>query len=173
MLNKMNAANADQMLARPLAMRLVVRAEAFQGLGDVRGQLLFDGRELRFDFQAVDALIGLIRSESRQIQVPLSAIESVRSGSGWFWLMPYIELELNDVALLNQVPGTHEGSWRLRVRFADRHLLKRFADALSFARSGHLHQALSDSLDSRPPPMPEMPAVEYPPQQPVRRHESQ
>jgi hypothetical protein len=140
-------------------LRLVVHAEAYQGLGDVRGQLLFDGVDLRFDFQAADALFGLIKSGSRQVQVPLTAIESVRSGLGWFWLMPYIEIELNDMALLNQVPGTHEGGWRLRVRFADRRALKRFADAVSFARSGHLHQRMSDSLPSAPPPisMPEAP----------------
>ena len=138
-------------------LRLVVRAEAYQGLGDVRGQLLFDGVDLRFDFQAADALFGLIKSGSRQVQVPLSAIESVRSGLGWFWLTPYIEIELNDLALLNKVPGTHEGSWRLRVRFADRHALKRFADAVSFARSTRLHQDLSDSLPPQAAPPPELP----------------
>lgn len=142
--------------ARP-QLRLVVRAEAYEGLGDVRGQLLFDGTDLRFDFQAADALFGLIKSGSRQVQVPLTAIESVRSGLGWFWLMPYIEIELNDVALLNQVPGTHEGSWRLRVRFADRRALKRFADAVAFARSTRLHQDLSDSLPVSAPPLAQMP----------------
>jgi hypothetical protein len=144
-------------------LRLVVHAEAYQGLGDVRGQLLFDGVDLRFDFQAADALFGLIKSGSRQVQVPLTAIESVRSGLGWFWLMPYIEIELNDMALLNQVPGTHEGSWRLRVRFTDRRALKRFADAVSFARSTRLHQDLNDSLPQqaeRPPEMPPAPTSE-------------
>lgn len=138
-------------------LRLVVRAEAYEGLGDVRGQLLFDGTDLRFDFQAADALFGLIKSGSRQVQVPLTAIESVRSGLGWFWLTPYIEIELNDVALLNQVPGTHEGGWRLRVRFADRRALKRFADAVAFARSSRLHQELSESLPVSARPLAEMP----------------
>jgi hypothetical protein len=169
-MNFAHAVDAAKPTDRP-ALRLVVRAEAYQGLGEVRGQLLFDGTELRFDFQAEDALFGLIRSGSRQICVPLSAIESVRRGLGWFWLAPYIEIALNDFALLSQVPGSHQGSWRLRVRFADRHLLKRFADAVAFARAGRLHEALNNSLDSLPPSRLQEPTSHTPVEGSNRRYE--
>lgn len=160
-------------------LRLAVSAEAFEGLGDVRGMLLFDGRELRFDFQTSDALFGLLRSDARKLQVPLAAVEQVHCGLGWFWLMPYIQIELNDFALLSKVPGAHKGAWRLRVRFRDRHALKRFADAVAFARAQHLHDALQGSLES-PPPAPSIhteatpPHVpEAPPMPPRRQAEDQ
>lgn len=149
----MNSPVPDRPQLPPLdlaALRLPVFAEAFEGLGDVRGLLLFDGRMLRFDFQTADALFGLIRSGAKQLEVPLSAIAGVRRGLGWFWLRPYIELELNDFSLLSKVPGSHRGSWRLRVRFADRHQLRRFADALSFACSRNLHEVLERSLRTDP-----------------------
>lgn len=143
------------------ALRLKVSADAFQGLADLNGMLLFDGSSLRLDFQTEDALFGVLRSDPRQVSVPLHSIESVRRGLGWFWLRPYIEIELNDFKLVSQMPGARNGGWRLRVSWRDRHALKRFVNALSFARSGELHQRLTAGLDARtvavaaaPPPIP-------------------
>lgn len=130
--------------------RLKVRAEAFQGLADVSGMLVLDGDTLRIDFQTADALFGVLRSGPKQLEIPLANIDAVRTGAGWFWLMPYIELEINDFRLMTQMPGAQDGSWRLRVRWSDRHLLRRFAAALSFARSGELHQRLNAGLDAAP-----------------------
>jgi hypothetical protein len=146
------------------ALRLKVRAEAFQGFADVQGMLVFDGGSLRIDFQTADALLGVLRSGPKQLEVPLGSIEAVRSGAGWFWLMPWIEIEINDFKLMTQLPGAADGSWRLGVRWRDRQALRRFASALAFARSGDLHQRLTVGLDAAtaaatsgataPPPLP-------------------
>jgi len=129
------------------SMRLKVHCEAFQGLADIQGMLHFDGANVRLDFQTADALFGMLRSGPKQIEVPLTAIEGVRCGAGWFWLMPYIEIELNDFNLLTQVPGAKDGRWRLGVRWRDRQALRRFAAALAFARSGALHAQLNVGIE--------------------------
>jgi hypothetical protein len=131
-------------------LRLKVHAEAFQGFADVQGMLAFDGNSLRIDFQTADALLGVLRSGPKQLEVPLASIDAVRAGAGWFWLMPYIELEINDFRLMTQLPGAQDGSWRLRVRWSDRQALRRFAAALAFARSGELHERLNAGLDPVP-----------------------
>lgn len=130
------------------ALRLKVRAEAFQGFADVQGMLVFDGGSLRIDFQTADALFGVLRSGPKQLDVPLASIDAVRTGAGWFWLMPWIEIEINDFKLMTQLPGAADGSWRLGVRWRDRQALRRFASALAFARSGDLHQRLNLGLDA-------------------------
>lgn len=159
----------DPPASSPLAtLRLKVSAEAYQGLADVRGMLVFDGNSLRLDFQTEDALFGVLRSGPKQLSVPLASIEAVRSSLGWFWLQPYIEIELNDFTLLSQVPGAHDGRWRLRVPWRDRHALRRFAAALTFARSGDLHQRLTAGLNPEPlaaqmPPPPLATEAQHPP----------
>lgn len=153
------------------ALRLKVRAEAFQGFADVQGMLVFDGGSLRIDFQTADALFGVLRSAPKQLEVPLASIDAVRTGAGWFWLMPWIEIELSDFKLMTQLPGAQDGSWRLRVRWSDRQALRRFASALAFARSGDLHQRLNVGLDAAaevpamPEPPPAAPAQRTPPRQ--------
>ncbi len=161
---------SDNVRAQPMStLRLKVRAEAFQGFADVQGMLVFDGNSLRIDFQTADALFGVLRSGPKQLEVPLASIDAVRTGAGWFWLMPYIELEINDFRLMTQLPGAQDGGWRLRVRWSDRQALRRFAAALAFARSGELHARLNVGLDSVPPATPvamrEPPSLRVPPRQ--------
>jgi hypothetical protein len=145
-------------------MSLSVFADAFEGLGEVRGMLHYDGRELKLEFQTADALFGVLRSSPKTLTVPMDKVGAVECGLGWFWLMPWIGIELNDFGLLAQLPGMSDGRWRLRVRFKDRHHLKRFTDALRFARSQAVHAALEAevaagapqvaALPSMPPPLP-------------------
>lgn len=132
-------------------LRLPIHGDIYEGLGTVGGMLSFDGRELVIEFQARDALFGLLRGEPKQYRVPLSAVESVQSGKGWFWLLPWIELQINDFALLTRLPGAHAGRWRARVSFADRVALARFAKALSFSRAGDLHERLERDLERQLP----------------------
>lgn len=128
---------------------LPVFAEAYEGFGNVRGMLHFDGRELRLEFQTSDALFGLLRSAPKALSVDMGKVEDARCSLGWFWLAPYIEIALNDFSLQAQVPGMKDGNWRLRTRFRDRHTLKRLTEMLRFARAQALHQVLERSMPER------------------------
>ena len=154
-------------------MRLKVRCEDFQGWADVEGMLQFDGTSLRLDFQTADALLGLLRSGPKELEIPLHSLDGVRCGAGWFWLMPYLEIELNDFKLLTRAPGAKDGRWKLRVHWRDRHSLRRFAAALSFARSSALHTQLNVGLDVDLPSTlpPELPTTEQPQRPPPRQFE--
>lgn len=148
-------------------MSLSVFADAFEGLGEVRGMLHYDGRELKLEFQTADAIFGVLRSSPKTLVVPMDKVGAVECGLGWFWLMPWIGIELSDFGLLAQLPGMSDGRWRLRVRFKDRQALKRFTDALRFARSQAVHAALeaevaagkaqTGTLPPMPPPLPVSP----------------
>lgn len=140
--------------------RLPIHAETHAGFGEVGGMLSFDGQDLVVEFQTRDSLLGLLKGRAQTLRVPLQAIEDVRSGRGWFWLLPWFEIALNDFKLLTQLPGADAGRWRARVRFNDRAALRRFANALAFARAQALHARLSADLPSptmAAPPMPELP----------------
>lgn len=131
----------------PSVLRVAVFAEAYGGFGDMEGQLSFDGRRLRLDYHTKDALLGLIRSDLRQLEIPLHAIDAVSAGPGWFWACPWITLELNDFALAQTLPGAQLSGWRLRARFRDRKALRRLETAIRHARAVGLHAALVQDLE--------------------------
>ena len=152
-----------------------VHAEAYEGLGDIQGVLVFDGQCVRLSFQTADALFGVLKSKAQELQLALDAIDEVGYGLGWFWLLPYLELRLNDFGLLSQVPAARHGRLRLRVRFADRHLARRFSEQLRFARAEHLHRSIDGSLPATssetdmiaPPPLPKSGQIDANPPGPV------
>ena len=116
-----------------------------------------------------------LASAAQELQLALDAIDEVGYGLGWFWLLPYLELRLNDFGLLSQVPAARHGRLRLRVRFADRHLARRFAEQLRFARAEHLHRSIDGSLPATssetdmiaPPPLPKIAQIDANPPGPV------
>lgn len=152
------------------------RCDAFAGFGETHGVLRFDGRSLRLDWQTKDAVFGVVKSGAQQLELPLSALDKLRCGAGFCWLAPWLEIALNDFALATRLPGHQEGpSVRLRVRFADRKLLRRFVDAVNHATARQVHAALDAELGPQiadiapelPPPLPQHALSESPP--PVRQ----
>lgn len=136
----------------PYAWRsaLPVHAEAYEGFGEVQGMLSFDGTQLRLSFQTSDALLGVLKSKPNELLLPLEQLEALSFGLGWFWLMPWVELELNDFRTLSQLPAAKHGRVRLRVRYADRHRARRFVEELRHARAAHVHARLERSIAGHP-----------------------
>lgn len=138
-------------------MQVPFHADAFGGLGTVRGLLSFDGRQLRMSWESADALLGVIKSGPQQLDIPLTALEHIRCGLGWFWLNPFLSLGFNDFALSTRVPGAEGADARLRVRFRDRVALRKLVEAVGYLRSQLLHEALSVGLRQElPPPQPQI-----------------
>lgn len=162
----------DAAVARLQRMSVPVFAEAYEGLGDIQGVLSYDGQCLRLSFHTADALFGLLKSKAQDLELALDSVEDIEFGLGWFWLMPFLQLRLNDFALLSKVPAAKHGRLRLRVRFADRHLARRFGEQLRFARAEHLHRAIDGSLpmetEQASPPPPQVLPVQAPPASPVQ-----
>lgn len=169
-------------MALPLSytrLQVPVHADAYGGFGDMHGLLSFDGRQLKLAFQNQDAFFGVLKSEARELLLPLSAIERIATRAGWFWLSPSVELDFNDFALAARMPGSRGHSARLKVRFRDRKPLRRLVDAVQHAQAQDVHAALSAELHAEisaiapemPPPQPEPPARQVQPATPRRQTE--
>lgn len=156
----------DSAVARLQRMSVPVFAEAYEGLGDIQGVLSYDGQCLRLSFHTTDALFGLLKSKAQELELDLDSVEDIEFGLGWFWLLPYLQFRLNDFSLLSKVPAAKHGRLRLRVRFADRHLARRFGEQLRFARAEHLHHAIDGSLPTEARPASTQPPPALPVQAP-------
>lgn len=149
--------------------------ESHGGLGEVRGLARSDEDGLELQFTARDAMFGLVKSAPKSLRVPLEALSGVRFRAGFLWLMPSIEIRVNDARVLEGLPEAEGGSIVLRLRFSDRRDGRAFAAELEMMRS-HFRIALLDArLDrlanmtpGREPRQTQAapPAVQRPPQAP-------
>jgi len=155
-----------------------ISAWAYQGAADLQGMLSFDGKRLTLGFQTADALLGLIKSKTRELVMELPTLDEIEYGHGWFWLMPYVRVQSNDFSALSEVPGSEGGQLRLSVKFRHRKQAQKLVEALRFARAEALHEALEVdinqplNIDRGQNPAPAESAVEEMPPPPPKQTES-
>jgi hypothetical protein len=121
--------------------------EAYGGWGQVEGLARQDETGLELQFSTKDALFGVLKTCRRSVRVPFEQLLSVRYGRGWFWLSPYIELRVRDLAALKGLPESDQGRIRLGLALRDRHDGHAFAADLELLRSRRRIQQLDRVLD--------------------------
>ena len=148
-----------------------VKCETHGGFGEMQGILRFDGQRLVLQYQTSDSMFGVLRSQPKEIDIPLDGVVDARCSPGWFWLLPRIQLRLSDFTAVAQLPAIEAGRLDLRVRWSDRHDARRlveyvsaFCTELRYARmnaeisrmthTDPLAQARISGRISTPPPAP-------------------
>ena len=131
--------------------------DAYGGLGKVQGLAHLDEHGLQLQFSTCDALFGVLKSGTRTLRIPFSALQSVRYSAGWFWGMPRIELRVRDLAALKELPESEQGRVTLHMSWRDRHDGRAFAADLELLRSRHRVLQLDRSIElmTRTPPLPD------------------
>jgi hypothetical protein len=124
-----------------------VKCETHGGFGEMQGMLRFDGRTLLLQYQTSDSVLGVLRSQPRQVVIALDTLMDLRFRAGWFWLFPHLEMRLSDFEALAQLPEAKDGRVQLSVRFSDRDDARRLAAAVSSAVSEYRYALLSREID--------------------------
>jgi hypothetical protein len=123
-----------------------VKCETHGGFGEMQGMLLFDGQRLLLQYQTADSVLGVLRSNPRQVEFALDSLMDARYGAGFFWLAPNIQLRLSDFNALAQLPSADGGRLQLSVRWADRRDAKRLIEGLSSLLSERRYAMLNEQI---------------------------
>ena len=109
--------------------------EVYGGLGQCQGIIRDEGKHLAIDFQISDNIAHILKSNVRQVQVPLRDLVSVQLVKGWLgtsWLGVKIVLQAARMETLQDVPGMSQGRVELCIARKDREAAEQFV--------GDLHQ---------------------------------
>jgi hypothetical protein len=153
------------------------RFDAHGGFAEVMGLAKLDDLGLELQFTTRDAVFGVVKTGQRSLRVPLEVLMSVRYRAGFLWLMPVIELRVNDLKVLDGLPESEEGRVRMRIKWRDRQDARDFVKELEMLRSHVRIQQLDRSLDrlssqlpprsSEAAPLPPAPPLAVPPTAPA------
>ena len=100
------------------------------GWGEMQGIVHLEEGRLRFQYQAGDAVLGLLRSSPKELVVELDALASAEFSAGWFWLWPVIELGFSDFVQASWLQSGTSGRVELSVAWRDRRRARLLAEAL-------------------------------------------
>jgi hypothetical protein len=107
--------------------------DLYAGLGECHGLLRDEGDHLTFEFQTVDSVAGVIKSNVKQVRVPLKELASVTLTKGWLgttWLGVKIVIQAAGLETLKEIPGTSGGRVELSVARQDRQAAEKFVTDL-------------------------------------------
>ncbi len=108
-------------------------AKVYGGLARADGLLRFDGQTLTLEFQLKDDVVGYVAFGVKTVAVPVSEMVAFDWISGWFSGRSTLELRVDRLETLQQVPRNERGSVRLRIAREDFSHAQALVDAVHYA----------------------------------------
>jgi hypothetical protein len=92
--------------------------ETVGGLQEHEGLIRFDGANLEIEFMSKDALLGVVKSATKTVTVPLHDIAAIEAKFGWF--SSKLNIRFNSLSVARQFPGNEGPELQLTIKRADR-----------------------------------------------------
>jgi hypothetical protein len=92
----------------------------YAGLARADGLLRQEGNALVLEFQIQDRALGMLRSELRELRVPVQDVEQITLKTSWF-RPPRLIVQTETMRISRQVPGSRHGTFELTIE--DEHQL--------------------------------------------------
>ncbi len=93
------------------------RIEIYEGLGEVHGRLRIGEGVLRIEYLMKDAVIGLLRTEARELNVALESIDEIDFHDGWF--RKRLTIRAGSISSFADIPGAENGVLVLKIARKD------------------------------------------------------
>jgi hypothetical protein len=87
----------------------------FGGFGECHGLLKQDGKFLVLEFQLQDSVLQVLKSNVKNVEIPLADVSRVTLRRRWFGLSNSLEVQLSRMDLAEQVPGMKHGRLALAI----------------------------------------------------------
>lgn len=98
----------------------------YAGLAKADGLLRLEGNTLVLEFEIQDRLLGLMKSELKELRIPIFEIEHLELANGWL-RKPRLIIQTESMRVSRQIPGSEHGSFELTLdnahKLAARHLI--------------------------------------------------
>jgi hypothetical protein len=112
-------------------------SDVFAGFGEGHGLLRNEGSHLCLEYQVQDGIVGMLKSEVRQVRIPIEDVSSVTLTKGWFgmnWWGVKIVIQGTNMEAFEDVPGASGGRVELSISGKDHEAAENFVYRL------HIHE---------------------------------
>jgi hypothetical protein len=105
--------------------------EAFGGFAECHGLLKDEETHLTLEYQVQDAIAGMLKSEIREVRIPIDELVSIKLTNGWLgtsWLGVKIVIQATNLRVFENIPGSSEGRIELSIARRDVETAEHFID---------------------------------------------
>ena len=104
------------------------------GFTEVSGLLTLEEQALKLELESADAIVGILRSDVKEIAIPFDRIRKVTLNSGFFKGTKLL-IQTMSLADLSEVPGSKSGQVTLNIKRNDKPDAVAFNSAFQLAFS--------------------------------------
>ena len=110
----------------------------YAGLARADGLVRLEGGSLVLEFQIQDRALGLLKTDLKELRIPISEIERLELKTGWF-SRPRFSVQTETMRVSRQIPGSQHGTFELILEkghlLAAKHLISSIELAKANGRS--------------------------------------
>ncbi len=118
--------------------------DAYEGLADVEGLARFEADVLTLEFQAKDAFFGVVKSDVKEVRIPLADLVAAVFTRKMFGAT--LKLRVRSMALVETIPGASRGELTLKFARQDRDDAHALASRLQLRLSEHRLERMDDEM---------------------------
>lgn len=104
--------------------------EAHLGLSETQGLLSSDGRNLVIEYRMADTIVGLVKTDSKELLIPLADVRSIRFEKKYMGLSCCVTLRTRNQHVLDAMPEAKLGAVVMKVKRGDRQTAEEFCLAV-------------------------------------------
>jgi hypothetical protein len=103
-----------------------IEVEAHFGLSEVQGILCSDGNNLVIEYRLVDTVVGMMKSDLKEIEIPLADLWTIKYERKWFGWVNRILIRTRRQQALGEIPESAQGMVVCSIKRSDRHAAEAF-----------------------------------------------
>ncbi len=112
----------------------------YAGFAKADGLLRLEGSSLVLEYQIQDRGLGLLKTDLKELRIPILEIEHVTLKTGWFG-PPRLVVQTETMRASRQIPGSQHGTFELTLdknhQLAAKHLISALETAKAKQSSAH------------------------------------
>jgi hypothetical protein len=108
-------------------------SNVFAGFGEGEGLLHNEGTHLCVEYQVKDGIVGMLKSEIKQLRIPIDDLVSVTLTKGWFgtrWPGAKLIIQADRMDAFEDMPSASQGRLELSISRKDFEVAEDFVYAL-------------------------------------------
>lgn len=126
--------------------------EGYGGLAKTDGMMRLESDALVLEFQTKDSIVGLLKSEVKEVRIPFSEIESAHFKKGFHGLTPsHLTFSLRSMKYAGAIPGVEQGALKLPIAKQHREAAARLASTFTLQQSQQQLEQMKRELNELPP----------------------
>jgi hypothetical protein len=116
--------------------------KVFEGLAETNGIISLENDQLKIEFQTKDSIFGVLKSQVKDVKVPLNEIEDVVLKKGYFKKNLYIRL--SGLSASAKIPNQDSGEIKVSIDRKHMAAAMAFVSRTKLAVAEHKVKSLSD-----------------------------